>query len=393
MKVALLTERVDIALGGAERSVRDLAEELNRRGLDVTIVAAVGDNCGDAAHILCPDRKGKRTALAIYEKALEKHLQNRRYDLIHSTLPILSADVYQPRGGSYREAMLQNIRSYPNPAARIFKRTFHFLNHRRTEYMKAEENLLRINQKVIVAALSKYVKEHFAQHYGLADERIAVICNGVSLPQPPREDAITALRNKILERACLRYNSQAVIFLFAANNFRLKGLRELILAQSKAAQIASTPLVLAVAGKEKPSSWRNLAWLKGIDSQIVFLGPLPDMDTALEAADAVVLPTWYDPSSRFILEALAAGKPVITTALNGAAEFVRHGRHGFVLDRPADIVPLADALVRLSKREIRQSMTQAIAEDNLREMVSIARHAEQLILLYKKILDRKNIEP
>jgi len=215
----------------------------------------------------------------------------------------------------------------------------------------------------------------------------------VSLPQPPREDAITALRNKILERACLRYNSQAVIFLFAANNFRLKGLRELILAQSKAAQIASAPLVLAVAGKGKPSSWRNLAWLKGIDSQIVFLGPLPDMDTALEAADAAVLPTWYDPSSRFILEALAAGKPVITTTLNGAAEFVRHGRHGFVIDRPADIVPLADALVRLSKREIRQSMTQAIAEDNLREMVSIARHAEQLILLYKKILDRKNIEP
>jgi UDP-glucose:(heptosyl)LPS alpha-1,3-glucosyltransferase len=390
MKIAILTERADITLGGAERSVRDLAEELKRRGLEVMILAAAGDRDSDNLYILCPDQKGKRTPLSVYEEALKNHLKSNHYDLLHSTLPILSADVYQPRGGSYRETMLQNIRSYPNPLGRLFKRAFHSLNRRRTEYLRAEETLLRTNPKVIVAALSEYVKGHFVRHYGLAEERIAVIPNGVPLPQRASAEMLTALRNQILDRTSIGRNPDAIIFLFAANNFRLKGLRELILALAKASRITLAPLVLAVAGKGKQAPWRNLAWLKGIDSRVVFLGPLPDMDAALEAADAAVLPTWYDPSSRFILEALALRKPVITTAFNGASEFVRSGRHGFVIDRPGNVEALTDALIGLSSRESIEPKTRAITEDNLPEKVSIARHAEQLISLYKKILDRKN---
>lgn len=393
MKIAILTERANIALGGAERSVRDLAGELKRRGLEVTILAAAGDSDSEDLHILCPDQKGKRTPLSVYEEALKKHLQNHRYDLIHSTLPILSADVYQPRGGSYRQTLIQNIRSYPNPLGRLFKRAFHSLNRRRTEYLRAEENLLRTNPHVIVAALSEYVKGHFVRHYGLTEDRITVIPNGVQLPQRADLETLTAIRKQILKQADLEQDFDAIIFLFAANNFRLKGLRELILALSKAARITSAPLVLAVAGKGNQAPWRNLAWLKGIDSRVVFLGPLPDLAAALEAADATVLPTWYDPSSRFILEALALRKPVITTAFNGAAEFVRSGRHGSVIDRPGNIEALADALIGLSSRESIEQKTRAITEDNLREKVSIARHAELLISLYKKILDRKNKTP
>lgn len=393
MKIAILTERADVTLGGAERSVRDLSGELKRRGLDVTVLAATGDSDSDNLHILCPNQKFKRTPLAVFEEALTNHLRSHHYDLIHSTLPILSADVYQPRGGSYRQTLIQTIRSYPNPLSRLFKRTFHSLNQRRTEYLKAEENLLRTNPKVIVAALSEYVKGHFVRHYRLPEDRIAVIPNGVSLPQQATAETLTALRNRILDRTGPGHNPDAIIFLFAANNFRLKGLRELILALSKTARITLTPLNLAVAGKGNQAPWRNLAWLKGIDQRVVFIGPLPDLAAALEACDAAVLPTWYDPSSRFILEALALGKPVITTAFNGAAEFIQHGRHGFVIDRPGNIEALTDALIGLSSRETLEQRTRAITEDNLREKVSIARHAEQLISLYKKILDRKNKTP
>lgn len=390
MKIAILIERADPGLGGAERSVRDLAGELNRRGLEATILAATGGCPAEHLTILFPDQKDKRTSLAEFEAALKGHLQTNSYDLIHSTLPISMADVYQPRGGSYRQTLLQNIQSYPNPVSRAYKRAFHSLNTRRTQYLEAEEALLQTNPHVIVAALSEYVKSHFVKHYSLPEERIAVIPNGVSLPAAIDDASVRAFRIQILEAARLPQDQQAILYLFAANNFRLKGLRELILALSRAVKQSSIPLILAAAGSGKPAPYRNLAWMQNVDTHVVFCGPLTEVHTALTACDAAVLPTWYDPSSRFILEALALAKPVITTKLNGAAEMFESGRHGIVIDRPRNIGALADALLRYADPEAIQQASNAIREDTLREKVSIGRHAEQLISLYKRILRRKN---
>ena len=393
MKIAILIERAEITLGGAERSVRDLACELNRRGITAAILAASGDRVRENLTILCSAQPGKRTPLEVFKTALDAHLKDNHYDLIHSTLPLPAADLYQPRGGSYRETLLQSVQSYPNPVRRWFKKTFHFLNRRRTQYLHAEEHLMRTNSQITVAALSEYVRGHFLQHYRLPEERIVVIPNGVRLPEQADRESAKALRSRILESARIRNPEQAVLFLFAANNFRLKGLRELISALSKAVKKTSAPLVLAVAGSGQPRPYHNLAWLQEVDGRVVFCGTLPEMQTALAACDAAVLPTWYDPSSRFILEALACGKPVITTAFNGAAEYIRSGRHGLLIDTPKNIRALAYAITRLADPGVRQQAAHAIEQDNLREKVSIARHADGLISLYNRILERKNSTP
>ncbi len=45
-------------------------------------------------------------------------------------------------------------------------------------------------------------------------------------------------------------------------------------------------------------------------------------------------PTYYDPCSLVVLEALACGLPVITTAQNGASELMTDGREGYILTTP-----------------------------------------------------------
>ena len=45
-------------------------------------------------------------------------------------------------------------------------------------------------------------------------------------------------------------------------------------------------------------------------------------------------PTYYDPCSLVVLEALACGLPVITTAQNGASELLTDGVDGYVLTAP-----------------------------------------------------------
>ncbi|HPB92378.1 MAG TPA: glycosyltransferase family 4 protein [Anaerohalosphaeraceae bacterium] len=389
-KIAILTERADIALGGAERSVRELTDELNRQGMQTVLLSAAGTSDSSRIHVLCPSRKAKRTPLPLIETALQEYLKTNPCDLLHSTLPVSAADIYQPRGGSWRQAAIQNAQSYPDPFRRFFKRRFHFLNRRRTQYLLAEAKVLTANPNLTVAALSNSVKQHFLRHIPISPDRIVVIPNGIRLPEPPPTQSVTDFRSRILRSAGLNPADPAVLFLFAANNFRLKGLFDLIHALALAARKSPLPLVLAVVGKDNPRQARNLAWLAGIEQKIVFCGPLPDISAALAAADAAVLPTWYDPSSRFILEALAMAKPVLTTSLNGAAEFIRRNRHGIIIAHPRCRQALADGLLALTHPQTRTAFSQAILEDNLRSEVSITRHVRQLISLYKQILTRKN---
>jgi glycosyltransferase involved in cell wall biosynthesis len=121
------------------------------------------------------------------------------------------------------------------------------------------------------------------------------------------------------------------------------------------------------------------------------MGPVREIQSLLSAADVAVLPTFYDPSSRFILEAIAAEKPVITTRFNGAADLFVDNRHGKVIDTPEETGKLAEALTYYTNTDNIQKASQAIAADNLKEEISITRVAKQLTSLYETILERRGL--
>ena len=114
-----------------------------------------------------------------------------------------------------------------------------------------------------------------------------------------------------------------------------------------------------------------------------------DSHEAVSVVDAAVLPTYYDPCSRFILEALAQAKPVITTRFNGASERIIDNRHGHIIEDPRDIEALARALRRLAEPQNAQNAAEAIIKDNLAEEISIAKHAETMVKLYNRIMADK----
>jgi UDP-glucose:(heptosyl)LPS alpha-1,3-glucosyltransferase len=60
-----------------------------------------------------------------------------------------------------------------------------------------------------------------------------------------------------------------------------------------------------------------------------------------------VHPTRWDACSLVTIEGLAAGLPVITTAMNGASELITDGRSGFVLPDPEDVPALAASMRQL----------------------------------------------
>ena len=390
LKVAIVIERADIALGGAERSVFELAPALTARGLDVEILVAKGQTKAKNIHILCGDAGGRRTSYSAFEKALKRHLSENRYDIVHSVLPFDFADVYQPRGGTYAESILRNAASYQNELVELYKRLTTFGNIRRTRLLRAERKLCRDPKGPIIAALSQYVADQLKRHYGTGAERIAVIPNGVQTGGRIDQREAESLRTQILTQLRLTEADNPVLFLFAANNFRLKGLACLIKAMSIAARRPTErKACLIVAGSGRTHKYRRIAASVDIQDRIVLLGPLRHIRNAMSIIDVAVLPTFYDPSSRFILEALAADKPVITSGFNGAADMFADNRHGRVIDSPEDVPALAEAIIHFTDTNNIRQASHAIVEDNLKEQISISRVAEQLISLYESIPQRR----
>ena len=381
LKVAIIIERAQIGLGGAERSVSELTAELRTQDVAATILAAKGTP-SENTQVLCADYKKKRVPLKVFEKAIQQHLEKSSYDIIHSTLPLAVADIYQPRGGSYREAMLQNIASYPCVCRRTLKRWTHLLNLKRTQYLNAEKKLCAAVNKTHIAALSNYVKEHFKKHYHLPDERITVVPNGIKPDLEPDENTAGILKETILKSVSIPNDHEPVVFLFAANNPRLKGFDSLKKAMKQLHDQppkAVYPILVAVGSKK----------IEKTSSNIVSLGAVDGIRNVLSICDVAVLPTWYDPCSRFILEALAMAKPVITTRFNGASERYEHQKHGFIIDRPDNIIELTAALKTFCDKDRIELASKAIVDDNLKNQVSIAGHVKRLIGLYETILRQK----
>ncbi len=395
-KIAIIIERANIALGGAERSVFELAAALKALGLEVDILAAKGQTNARSIRILCQDSPGKRARYFTFAKALKKYLSENHYHLIHSILPFDFADVYQPRGGTYIESILRNAVSYQNKLLESYKRMTAFANFRRTTLLRAERKLCKGPNGPVIAAISQYAAEQFKQHYGVANGRIVVVPNGVKVNKRINTVEAGKLRTQILAQLGLKEADNPVFFLFVANNFRLKGLAVLLKAMSVYSEAAchktGRQAYLIVAGGGKTHKYRRLAKKLNpsmANRKIIFLGPIRHIQNALSIIDVAILPTFYDPCSRYILEALAADKPVITTRFNGASEQFVNNRHGKVIERSEDIPALAEAIGYFTDTNNIQKASEAIVADNLKEKISINRAAKQLISVYESILQRK----
>jgi UDP-glucose:(heptosyl)LPS alpha-1,3-glucosyltransferase len=103
-------------------------------------------------------------------------------------------------------------------------------------------------------------------------------------------------------------------------NYRLKGLTPLL--NAFALTTREKPGRLVVVGHPKVARYERHAHKLGIADRVIFLGHRADPKDCYFAADYLVHPTFYDPCSLVVLEALACGLPVITTQYNGVSELL-----------------------------------------------------------------------
>jgi UDP-glucose:(heptosyl)LPS alpha-1,3-glucosyltransferase len=187
-----------------------------------------------------------------------------------------------------------------------------------------------------VIAASQMVVNEITDSYRYPVDKIDVVRNGVPLDKF-RFDA--GLRET--SRAKLKLEEDEIVLLFAGSGWERKGL---LFAIEAMALCKNRKMRLLVAGRGEARRYKTTRLRFWREDPVQFLGEVAELVPVYAAADIFILPTIYDPFSNACLEALASGLPVITTRSNGFSEIIADGVHGSIVENPADLVGLRDAI-------------------------------------------------
>lgn len=379
MRIGFQIEHLDPLRGGAETYVAQFARQLVGAGHEVHVFAAGFANppAGVITHHVMARGLSRPERDVHFAWSAQRAARRARLDVTVAIGRTFGADVLHPHGGTLLGSRRQNLAMLGSPALRAMKQAFDVLNPRVRTRLWIEGRQFGAEPPPQVVAVSRMVADHARRYHGVHDERLHVVYNGVDLERFS-PSACAAARAEGRKAFALR--DHETCFLLVAHNLRLKGMRELVRAAADL-EVAGGAWRIVVVGRAKPGPYERLARRLGCAHRLLFAGPLDDVLPAYAASDVYVQPSWYDPCSLVVLEAMACGRPVVTTRFNGASELMSEGREGFLLDAPSDVVRLAQTMHELMDADLRRVMGDAARrtaeehplERNFKEMMDVFR--------------------
>jgi len=387
MKIGFQIEHLEPARGGAETYVYQFAHELLAAGHEVHLIAGAFGATPKGAFTWRVMRRGltRWSRDLLFAHAAERAAHRAGLDVCVAVGRTFGADVLQPHGGTIRGSRRQNLAIIRSGFYRALKDGFDSVNPRIRMQAYIEAGQYAGDPPPEVVAISRMVRGDMQEFYRVPDERLHLVYNGVDLE---RFSPAACEAKRAEARAAMGLADDETCFLIIAHNFRLKGVRELVEAASQIDR--AKPWRIVVVGKASAKPYLELAEELGCAERMLFPGAAPDVVPLYGAADVYVQPTWYDPCSLVVLEALASGLPVITTRFNGASELMQDGRDGYVLESPAQTDNLADCMERLLDPDRRRPMREA-AREAVKDR-SIQQNFRDMMAVFEKVKARKEAE-
>ncbi|MBI3545262.1 MAG: glycosyltransferase family 4 protein [Gammaproteobacteria bacterium] len=370
LKIALIRQRYTHD-GGAERFVARALDALKSQNLQLTLVTRQWQAGAGFELIRCnPFYLGRWWRDAAFAGAACRALKNRSFDLVQSHERLACCDVYRAGDGVHREWLQQRARAQ-STLARLGSalNPYHY-------YVKcAEQKLFTSTRLKAVICNSRMVRAEIEKYFRVPADKLHVIYSGVDTQayHPDLKQHRATLRT--------RYGipDNAMLFLFVGSGFERKGMAALLQAMAK---LPVNAFLLVVGRDRKIARFKTLSTSLGLNARVIFAGAHADVKPYYGAADALVLPTLYDPFPNVALEAMASGLPLITSFKCGAAELIENGKNGFVCDA-LDVAALAAHMQALTPT------TAAALGVHARATVAnmdLAHMSEALIKLYNKLL-------
>ncbi|MDD5556204.1 MAG: glycosyltransferase [bacterium] len=247
--------------------------------------------------------------------------------------------------------------------------------------------LLRFLERVVgrrtdrVVANSEAVLADAIARERLSPEKVLVIRNGVRIPAaPPRASWRDIVGEEI----------GGPVVCLPANFFPYKGHMDFLEAAAAVAREAPRARFVLVGDGSLRAAIERRAAEPGLAGRVRLLGVRPDCRDIMALSDVVVLASHEEGFPNVVLEAMAAGRPVVATRVGGVPEAVEDGVTGLLV--PArDPAALAGAIGRLlSDRDAARRMGMR-GLDRARREFTVERMVGAYEDLYEELLARKGL--
>ena len=386
MHIAIIRQQYT-PYGGAERFVSNALTALSAHASDAIEASLISRKWHDLDHtctnlhlIQCDPAYFPKTNLRrdqTFAQGVRRILEKNHFDLSQTHERIPGCDIFRA-GDGVHATWLEARKRIASP----WKRLGFSLNAYHRYLLATERKLFTDPSLKAVICNSTMVKTDIQKRFGTPEEKLHVIYNGYD-PTYFSPELVEDFRP--LMRKSLGIESDQSVFLFVGSGFERKGLAQAI----QTLRNRPKALLIVVGHDKNQTQYQQLAH-DVCPGRVRFVGPTTDVRPYYGAADALFLPTLYDPFPNVIFEAMACQLPVITSTHCGAQDMIRSGEEGFICD-PLDISAMEIAVDKLQDPEFRQEAGKRarhrIAPYTTKTM------ADCLSRLYARLLDPATAHP
>jgi UDP-glucose:(heptosyl)LPS alpha-1,3-glucosyltransferase len=307
--------------GGMQRNLLRIAQACRARGHAVDIFALdwQGPRPDDIQVTLLPVRTllSHRRAPA-FAARVAPVLAAGRFDVVVGFNKVPGLDVYYAADPCFMARAEQRSRVYR-------------LSARYRQSIAAERAVFAPEAGTEILLVSAAAQEAFIGCYGTPHERFHLLPPEIAADRvAPRDDG--TIRNAV--RAELGIGDDEHLVLLIGSGFKTKGLDRALRALAALPEPLRSKTHLMAFGQDNPRSFPRLAKRLGVGDRFRIFAGRDDIPRLLLGGDLLIHPAYMENTGTILLEAMAAGLPVLATAVCGYAPHVADARAGELVPEP-----------------------------------------------------------
>ncbi|MEG2268463.1 MAG: glycosyltransferase family 4 protein, partial [Acinetobacter sp.] len=268
---------------------------------------------------------------AEYYSWVQAHLLQHPVERVVGFNKMPGLDIYYAADVCYAEKVAQE------------KSIFYRLTSRYRHYAEFERATFQQGQPTQLLMLTNKQVADFQKHYHTEAERFHILPPGI---YPDRKYSQQIPNSRDIYRQKNGISEQQYLLLQVGSDFTRKGVDRSIRALASLPETLRQNTLLFVVGQDKPRKFQTLADKLNVHANVRFFSGRNDVAELMAAADLLMHPAYQEAAGIVLLESIAAGLPVLTTAICGYAHYIRDANCGVVIEEPFQQDILNEVLCR-----------------------------------------------
>src|SRR3990167_30234 len=321
--------------GGLQRDFLRIAKLAEQRGHEVHVYTARWEGETEPAfhlHLIEPRGWQNHTRCVSFAKQLSSLLKEQSCDLVVGFNKLPGLDLYYAADVCY-QSRAKERHGY-----------WYQLLPRYRHMVALERAVFAAEKPTHILLIASNQETHYRQCYQTEPSRFHLLPPGIAKDRMAPSNAAD-IRSQV--RVGHNVLNDQHVMLMVGSGFKTKGLDRAIKSLAALPIALRQQTVLWVLGQDHSRCFVRLAEQCGVAGQVKFLGGRPNVLDYLLAADVLVHPAYHENTGTVLLEALAAGLPVLTVDVCGYAHYVTEANAGKVLSSPFHQENLTEALASM----------------------------------------------